>query len=52
MGQSPSTIIACDATCAQLRTDATVRVDIVLGCQTIIITLDEALRRQARLSPG
>jgi len=40
-GQRPSTIIACDASCAQFRNDTTVRVDIVLGCQTIIITLDE-----------
>jgi Mg-chelatase subunit ChlD len=49
-GQSPSTIIACDATCAQFRTDASVRVDIVLGCQTIIITLDDvfSLRRGRR----
>jgi Mg-chelatase subunit ChlD len=36
-GQSPSTIIACDATCAQFTTSATARVDVVLGCQTIVI---------------
>jgi len=41
-GQTPSTIIACDATCAQFRNDASVRVDIVLGCQTIVITLEDA----------
>lgn len=40
-GQSPSTIIACDATCAHLRNDASARIDIVLGCQTIVITLEE-----------
>jgi hypothetical protein len=40
-GQTPTTIIACDATCAQLRNDAATRVDIVLGCQTIVITLDD-----------
>jgi hypothetical protein len=44
-GQTPSTIIACDATCAQLTVDATARIDIVLGCQTIVITLDEAAQR-------
>jgi len=41
---TPSTIIACDATCARFRNDASVRVDIVLGCQTIVITLEEAAR--------
>jgi hypothetical protein len=38
-GGTPTTIIACDATCAALKTAT--RVDIVLGCQTIIITLGE-----------
>jgi hypothetical protein len=38
-GQTPTTIIACDATCTALA--AAVRVDIVLGCQTIVITLDD-----------
>ncbi|HMF44376.1 MAG TPA: hypothetical protein VKQ32_27070 [Polyangia bacterium] len=40
-GGTPSLIVACDATCAQLASTATVRVDIVLGCQTIVITLDD-----------
>jgi Mg-chelatase subunit ChlD len=39
----PSTIIACDATCTQLRGDATARVDVVLGCQTIVITLEDLI---------
>jgi hypothetical protein len=39
-GQAPSTIIACDATCAEFTKAGTARVDIVLGCQTIVITLD------------
>jgi len=43
-GQSPSTIIACDATCAQLRSDASARIDIVLGCQTIVISLEDSAR--------
>ena len=46
----PSTIIACDATCTQLRTDATARIDIVLGCQTIVITLNEV--RGSSAPPG
>jgi len=44
-GQSPSTIIACDATCAQFMSNVTARVDIVLGCQTIVITLDGVFSR-------
>jgi hypothetical protein len=39
-GQSPATIIACDATCAQFMSNVTVRVDIVLGCETIVVTLE------------
>jgi len=40
-GQTPTSIVACDATCAQFRGDAAARVDIVLGCATIVITLDD-----------
>jgi hypothetical protein len=36
-GQSPTTIVACDATCTQLRAEPTVQVNIVLGCETLII---------------
>jgi hypothetical protein len=42
-GGTPTTIIACDATCAQL--GAAARVDIVLGCQTLVITLDDQAPR-------
>ena len=51
-GQIPTTIIACDATCAQLMRDATARIDIVLGCQTIVITLDDRVERSAALPRG
>jgi hypothetical protein len=40
-GGTPTSIIACDATCAQLKSDAATRVDIVLGCQTIVITFED-----------
>jgi hypothetical protein len=36
-GATPTSIIACDATCTQLRGGLTVRVDVVLGCKTIIV---------------
>jgi hypothetical protein len=36
-GQPPQSIVTCDATCAQFRATASARVDVVLGCQTIII---------------
>jgi Mg-chelatase subunit ChlD len=51
-GQTPSTIITCDATCAQLASSATARIDIVLGCQTIVITLDERVEGSAALPRG
>jgi hypothetical protein len=35
-GARPSSIIVCDPTCGELRADQQGRVDIVLGCQTII----------------
>jgi hypothetical protein len=37
-GATPTSIIACDATCTQFRSDVAARVDIVLGCKTIVIT--------------
>ena len=49
-GQTPTTIIACDATCTQFQSDAAARVDIVLGCQTIVITLAEP--RACRVGDG
>jgi hypothetical protein len=36
-GKSPTSIITCDATCTGVRATAAARVDIVLGCQTIVI---------------
>jgi Mg-chelatase subunit ChlD len=36
-GGTPTSIIACDATCSQFRGDVTVRVDVVLGCKTIVV---------------
>jgi hypothetical protein len=36
-GATPKTISICDTTCSQLKTDAVGRVDILLGCQTIIV---------------
>ena len=36
-GGTPTSIIACDSTCQKLQGTITVRVDIVLGCQTITI---------------
>lgn len=36
-GQAPTSIVACDVTCSQFRASAAARVDIVLGCQTIVI---------------
>jgi hypothetical protein len=36
-GATPTAIIACDSTCAQLRGDAGARVDIVLGCQRMVV---------------
>lgn len=38
VGQSPQSITMCDATCSTLRAGGSVRVDIVLGCRTVIIT--------------
>ena len=49
-GGTPTTIIACDATCAALKTAT--RVDIVLGCQTIVITLDEVTAPAGRAAAG
>ncbi len=45
-GATPTSIIACGATCTQFRAQATTRVDIVLGCATLIITLDESARHR------
>jgi hypothetical protein len=36
-GGTPTSIIACDASCTQFRAVISARVDIVLGCQTITI---------------
>ena len=36
-GGKPTSIVACDSTCGQFRAATTARVDIVLGCQTIVI---------------
>jgi hypothetical protein len=36
-GGKPTTIIACDATCSKLKADANGRVDIVIGCKTVLI---------------
>jgi hypothetical protein len=36
-GGTPTSIIACDASCTQFRAVVSARVDIVLGCQTITI---------------
>lgn len=36
-GTAPTAIVTCPATCQQLQTDTTGRVDIVLGCQTIVV---------------
>jgi hypothetical protein len=44
-GQSPTSIIVCESTCAQFRGDAAARVDIVLGCATVIITLNDRVDR-------
>ena len=34
---TPTSIIACDSTCANFQTDVTGHVDIVLGCMTITV---------------
>lgn len=36
-GATPRSIITCDVSCSRFRADAAARVDIVLGCQTIVI---------------
>jgi hypothetical protein len=36
-GATPGSIVACEATCNQLRSDSSGQIDIVLGCKTIII---------------
>jgi hypothetical protein len=36
MPRAPTSILTCDATCERLKADPTGRVDIVLGCQTLI----------------
>ncbi|MBC8133482.1 MAG: hypothetical protein H7X95_10925, partial [Deltaproteobacteria bacterium] len=36
-GAKPTSIVACDSTCAQFQSDMAGRVDIVLGCVTIVI---------------
>ena len=35
-GGKPSAIVTCDATCATLQGDSSGRVDVVLGCQTVV----------------
>ena len=35
-GGKPASIVTCPATCDRLRMDATGRVDVVLGCRTIV----------------
>lgn len=36
-GGTPTSILACDASCSAFRADVTIQVDIVLGCQTIMV---------------
>jgi hypothetical protein len=36
-GTAPTAILVCPATCQQLQADTAGRVDIVLGCQTIVV---------------
>ena len=38
-GGAPQTISVCDSTCAQMKADPAGRVDILLGCKTVI-TID------------
>jgi hypothetical protein len=35
-GASPSTVVSCEATCQRLKAEPTGKVDIVLGCKTVI----------------
>jgi hypothetical protein len=36
-GGTPTSIFACDASCTAFRADLTIQVDIVLGCQTVMV---------------
>ncbi len=36
-GGTPTSIFACDASCNAFRADLTIQVDIVLGCQTVMV---------------
>jgi hypothetical protein len=36
-GGTPTSILACDASCTAFRADLTIQVDIVLGCQTVTV---------------
>jgi hypothetical protein len=37
MGGTPQTISICDTSCAQMKADPAGRIDILLGCQTVIV---------------